>query len=378
MSSSGLDAGAPPGRSGTTRRSGTTGGTTAVGTADAERPVGTSRPRPPSLNAVAQLAGVSHQTVSRVINDFPGVRPETRERVVEAIAALGYRRNNAARTLVTQRSGLIGVIAVGSFLFGPTSTLASIEEASREHGYMTLLSTLRRADEVALRDAVDACLDRAVEAIVIIASRESLVRLSASLRTGVPVIVVGPSPVGADGLHTLSVDQELGGRLAVRHLAELGHREITVLSGPLDWIDAQDRLRGARAECAERGLTATVVDGDWTAARGHEVGLDLVAGGLPTAVFAANDHMALGLLSAFNAHGARVPDDVSVVGFDDVAGSDYFSPALTTIRQDFTTLGHRVLAAALVLLEGGSPDLTPIAPTLAERASTGLAPAVLP
>ncbi|MGO1317348.1 MAG: LacI family DNA-binding transcriptional regulator [Cellulomonadaceae bacterium] len=327
--------------------------------------------RPPGITAVAQLAGVSHQTVSRVINDFPGVRPQTRERVLEAITTLGYRRNNAARTLVTQRSGLIGVIAVGSFLFGPTSTLASIEEASRQNGYMTLLSTLRGADEEALRSAVDACLDRAVEAIVIIASRESLVRLSASLRTGVPVIVVGPRPAGADGLRTLSVDQERGGRLAVRHLAELGHREITVLSGPLDWVDAQDRLRGARAECADRGLPVTVVDGDWTATRGHEVGLALLRDALPTAVFAANDHMALGLLSAFNSHGTRVPGDVSVVGFDDVAGSDYFSPALTTIRQDFTTLGHRVLAAVLVLLGGGSPDLTPVAPVLAARASTG-------
>lgn len=326
--------------------------------------------RPPSLTAVAELAGVSHQTVSRVINGFEGVRPDTKARVVSAIETLGYRRNNAARTLVTQRSGLIGVIAVGSFLFGPTSTLAAIEEASREHGYMTLLSTLRSANDETLTQAVNECLDRSVEVIIIIASRESLMRLSASLRPGVPLIVVGPRPDGMEGLHTLSVDQELGARLAVRHLIDLGHQHITLLSGPPDWVDAQERLRGAIAECAERGVSTSVIEGDWTAHRGYEVGLKLVHEGLPTAIFAANDHMALGLLAAFNARGVSVPEDISVVGFDDISGSDYFSPPLTTVSQDFTTLGRRVMASALALLDGREADPTLVPPVLTQRRST--------
>jgi len=325
--------------------------------------------RPPSITSVAELAGVSHQTVSRVINGFEGVRPATKERVLDAISTLGYRRNNAARTLVTQRSGLIGVIAVGSFLFGPTSTLAAIEEASREHGYMTLLSTIPGGADADLSSAVEACLARDVEALIIIASRETLVRLSASLSPGVPVVVVGPRPQGVESLRTLSVDQELGARLAVRHLVDQGHRGITLLTGPLDWVDAQDRLRGALAECDERGVQSRVVEGDWSARRGYEVALGLATDELPTAIFSANDQMALGLLAAFHSRGVRVPEDVSVVGFDDVAGTDYYSPPLTTVRQDFASLGRRVLAATLALVEGQEPDLALVPPTLVVRGS---------
>ena len=320
--------------------------------------------------AVAELAGVSHQTVSRVINGFEGVRPSTKERVLTAISTLGYRRNNAARTLVTRRSGLVGVIAVGSFLFGPTRTLAAIEEAARERGYMTLLATIRDgATDADFSGAVEACLERDVEALIVIAARESLVRRCASLSAGLPVVVVGPRPGGADRYCTLSVDQELGARLAVRHLVEHGHRSITIVTGPLDWVDAQDRLRGALAECAVQGVTSSVVHGDWTAERGHEVALELTAAGAPTAVFAANDQLALGLLAGFRSRGVRVPEDVSVIGFDDVEGAAHYCPPLTTVRQDFASLGHRVLGAALALVDGTAPDLAPVPPTLQARGS---------
>lgn len=334
--------------------------------------------RPPSIMEVAKQAKVSHQTVSRVINGFPGVRPETREHVLKAIDKLGYRRNSAARTLVTQRSGLIGVITVGSFLFGPTSTLVAIEEAARRHGYMVLLSTLREGDDVDLTKAVNDALGQGVEALVIIASRESLVRRTAELRTGVPLLVVGPSPVDVRDLATLSVDQDAGARTAIDYLVGLGHRSIVLLTGPQDWTDAQLRLAAAREECERHGLAYRVYDGDWTAASGYAAAGRLVeergatAGGLvPTALFSANDHMALGVLAGLNAAGVAVPAEVSVIGFDNIAGSDYFSPALTTIEQDFTALGHRVLLASLAMLAGDPPDLTPVPATLLVRDSTG-------
>lgn len=335
------------------------------------------RGRPPSLRDVADRAQVSHQTVSRVINDFPGVRPMTRERVLAAIDELGYRRNNAARTLVTRRSGLIGVIAVGSFLFGPTSTLAAIQEAARKNGYMPLLATLRENSQAALIEAVDEVLDHGIEALVVIASRESMGRRTAELRPGVPVIVVGPNPAEADDLATLSVDQSAGATAAIEHLAGLGHRRVVLLAGPQDWVDAQQRLTAAQRCCDDHGIVSQVLLGDWSAASGFAAGRALLAqwaadhsGPLPTAVFAANDHMALVLLAAFHAAGVEVPADISVVGFDDIAGADYFIPPLTTIRQNFDALGHQVLLATLSALAGETVDLTPAPAQLCVRSST--------
>lgn len=324
---------------------------------------------------VAKVAGVSHQTVSRVINGFPGVRPETRERIEAAIKETGYRRNSAARTLVTRRSGLIGVIAVGSFLYGPTSTLAAIDEAARKHGYTIMLSNIREGSETEFRNAVDSCLDRAVEAVLIIATREVLVEYLDAMRIDVPTIVVGPSQRSVPGLNTMCVNQEQGARLAVQHLIDLGHRDITLVAGPHNWIEAQERTEGAKRTCEEAGITPTIYEGDWNAAFGYQLGKELSApkGSLPGAIFAANDHMALGLIAAFHENGIKLPEDVSIVGFDDVPEASFYTPALTTIHQDFTTLGRRVLEAALALLDDERPDMTPVEATLNVRDSTARA-----
>lgn len=326
----------------------------------------------PSMAEVAKVAGVSHQTVSRVINGFPGVRPETRERIEAAIKETGYRRNSAARTLVTRRSGLIGVIAVGSFLYGPTSTLAAIDEAARKQGYTIMLANIREGSEMEFRNAVDSCLDRAVEAVLIIATREALVEYLDSMRIDVPTIVVGPSQDSVPGLNSMCVNQEQGARLAVEHLLELGHRDITLVTGPLNWIESQERYKGAQQACANASLTPTVFEGDWSAAYGYQLGLDLSApaGSLPGAIFSANDHMALGLIAAFHERGIKLPDEVSIVGFDDVPEASFYTPSLTTVHQDFTTLGRRVLEAALAILEDEQPDMTPVAATLNVRHST--------
>ncbi|QPR39269.1 LacI family DNA-binding transcriptional regulator [Brevibacterium casei] len=325
---------------------------------------------------VAAHAKVSHQTVSRVVNGGVGVKPATRERVEAAIRELGYRRNNAARTLVTSRSGLIGVIAVGSFLYGPTRTLVGIEEAARSRDFTILLATIRSNGDAELSEqferAIDTCLDRSVEAIIVIAAQEDVVRQVQIFNVDVPLIVVGPPRSHLPGLLTFSVDQRRGAREAVSHLGELGHSRILVLTGPGKWIDAQERRTGALDECAARGLAAEVIAGDWSPASGYQAGQALVArpGEMPTAIFSANDAMALGVLAAFNHAQVKVPDEVSIIGFDDIPEAAYFSPALTTVHQDFTTLGHRVLEAAVAAIRGEEPDMTPVAPVLALRDST--------
>ncbi|WP_202864883.1 LacI family DNA-binding transcriptional regulator [Rothia halotolerans] len=334
------------------------------------------RNRRPSMAEVAQHAGVSHQTVSRVINGFAGVRPQTKERIEAAIAELGYRRNNAARTLVTRRSGLLGVIAAGSFLYGPTSTLAGIEEAARHRSYTTLLATIREGAQQEFENAIGVCLDRAVEAIVVIAAQEDVMRYLSSLSVDVPVIVVGPDPHELPSLATMSVDQNEGARLAVRHLLELGHRRIVLLSGPERWVDAAQRTKGAVEECAAAGVDPVVVHGDWTPASGYRLGREIAERAEPEgalAVFAANDAMALGLLSALHEARVEVPGRVSVVGFDDIPEAEFFTPSLTTVRQDFTELGHRVVEAVMAEVDGQEADLTPVPPTLSRRGSTASA-----
>ncbi len=327
--------------------------------------------RRPGLVAVAKRAGVSHQTVSRVVNGFPGVRPATRAKVLAAIEELGYRPNNAARVLVTQHSGLIGVVAVGSFLYGPTSTLAAVEQASRYKGYMVLLATLHADDPEKVDVAVNDCINRGVEAVVIIASRESLVRHYATTSWDVPVLLVGPRPGDVAPVPAISVDQFEGGRMAARHVLDLGHRDVAIVSGPHDWVDAQARVAGSLEVLRAAGVEPTVVEGDWSSSGGKKIGLGLLSlSPMPSAVIVGNDHMALGVLAACASNGIQCPEQISIIGFDDVPGADCYNPPLTTIRQDFTELGHRVLAATLKIIAEEDPDLSLVAPVLTLRAST--------
>jgi DNA-binding LacI/PurR family transcriptional regulator len=328
-------------------------------------------PRPPTLSDVAKLADVSHQTVSRVLNEHPRVRSETRQRVLEAIATLGYRRNSAARTLVTRRSGIIGVVTSGSALFGPTSTLIAIEGAARDAGLYVSVATVARWQADTVSTVLEHFMSHGVDGVVVIAAHDDAVEAVRGFREPVPIVMVGPKDLPGP-LLSVAVDQYTGARMAVRHLVELGHRQVLHLAGPTDWLDARARVRGWRAELVASGLTATtMVRGDWSADRGYEIGKELIAGELPTAVFAANDQLALGLLRAFAEGGVRVPDDVSVVGFDDVDGSAHFFPPLTTVRQEFGPLGRRCMEQLVASIAGeqGKPEL--IQPSIVVRASSG-------
>lgn len=330
--------------------------------------------RPPAMIDVAQVAGVSHQTVSRVLNGHPSVREATRERVLAAIVELGYRRNTAARTLVTRRSGTIGVVTLSEPEFGPTSTFIAVESAAREAGYYVSFATLPPAQAEGVSRVLEHFLSQAVEGVIVIAPLASVSDALRPFAEQVPVVTIAAGTPAGQAFHPISVDQVLGAQLATRHLIELGHREVVHLAGPQDWLDARERTIGWRSELAAAGLTADdPIPGDWTAARGYAVGRRLVAEGVPSAVFAANDQLALGLLRAFAEARLSVPRDVSVVGFDDIAGAANFIPPLTTVRQDFLTLGRRSIAMLLSAIVGEDLDHTPIPPSLVVRSSTGSA-----
>jgi len=330
------------------------------------------RPRPPAMSDVARVAGVSHQTVSRVLNSYPSVKTATRERVLEAITELGYRRNAAARALVTRRSGTIGVVTTGLPYFGPTSTFIAVEEAARDAGYFVSVATLAGIDVTSVDHAVEHFLAQAVEGIIVIAPQDEVRDALVSFAGQVPLVMIAAEPSPGFAYHTMSVDQGLGARLATRHLLELGHREVVHLAGPQDWIDARARVVGWRAELAAAGVAASEpIEGDWSPDRGYEVGRLMVREGVPSAVFAANDHLALGLLRAFAEGGVVVPRDVSVIGFDDVTGAAHFIPPLTTVRQDFAALGGRCMQMLVAAIGGHDLDPTPIPPRLVVRASTG-------
>lgn len=331
--------------------------------------------RPPGMNDVAKLAGVSHQTVSRVLNDHPSVRPETRARVIAAIADLGYRRNSAARALVTAKSGVIGVITTGSSLFGPQRALIAIEEAAREAGYFVSMATIKRPNARNMSELLDHLVGQAVEGIVVIAPQTEVIDAVLSFATPVPVVLYSGAQSASLGVQTVSLDQVEAGRMAVRHLAELGHTRIAHVSGPLDWTDAKERLTGWKQECKDLGLQAVpLVQSDWSAERGYEAGVHLVRSGAPTAVFAANDMIALGLIRAFTELGLRVPQDISVIGVDDMPGASNFIPPLTTIHHHFAHLGRKIIESLLTVLDGGEPAQVVLKPDLVVRSSTAAPP----
>jgi len=325
------------------------------------------------MREVAALAGVSHQTVSRVINGHPSIRPQTRERVLRVIDEVGYRPNSAARALATRRSKRIGVVVDSAIKFGPNATLRGVEESARAAGYSVSSVTVGEERSVSANAAVDHLLAQGIDAVCIIAPRASSMDLLRSRISTLPAIAVTSNP--EPELLTASVDQVLGATLAVRHLLDLGHREIAHVAGPMDWLDAQGRARGWRTVLDDAGLTVRdPLVGDWTADSGYALAASAQWPTDVTAVFCANDQMALGLLHGLAEKGVRVPADVSIVGFDDLPEARHFAPPLTTVRQDFHHLGQRTVDALVAAIEGReAPQRTLIDPELVVRNSTSAA-----
>jgi LacI family transcriptional regulator len=324
------------------------------------------------MTDVARLAGVSHQTVSRVLNGSPQVRPETRDRVLAAVAELDYRPNAMARGLVSRRSKVLGVVTFDTVLYGPASMMLGIERAARAAGYGVSIATLERVDRLGVLDAVNALADQGVDGVIIIAPQ---LPDAAALHNLPAQLVAVAVEAGQDaGLPAASVDQVAGTRLAVRHLLDLGHPTVWHVSGPTGWYEARDRAEGWRRTLEDAGAEVPpIIGGDWSARSGYQAGLVLAAQPGVSAVFGANDQMALGLLRAFADRGIRVPEDISVVGFDDIPEAAYLTPPLTTVRQDFDEVGRRSMGLLLQLLqtEGEVPEPPPVVPTMVVRESSG-------
>ncbi|WP_375388200.1 LacI family DNA-binding transcriptional regulator [uncultured Amnibacterium sp.] len=332
--------------------------------------MGQERARPPSIHDVASRAGVSYQTVSRVLNGAPRIRPDTIERVQRAIGELGYRPNRAARALVTRRTRTIGVLLTAKTLHGPYSSFLAIVDAAAERGYGVTTTPIASDDAAAITDAVEQLLAHGIDGIVAIApqdrARDALHRIDAH----VPVITLQGGP---DEVEDFGLDQREAARIAVEHLVALGHRSILHIPGPRGWAESEERERGYRRAMADHGLVAEVTErGDWTVDGGYRVALATLPAGDVSAVFAANDEMAIGAIAAARDLGLDVPGGLSVVGVDDVPVARFVAPALTTVRQDFPLIGRRALDVLIAEIEG---DAVPaiherLPPELVVRRST--------
>lgn len=311
---------------------------------------------------VAKHAGVSAQTVSRVLNDYPGIRAETRERVLEAVAALDYRMNNTARSFGTQLSRTLGVIASNATLYGPSVAVEALDAAARSVGRWVAIAYADASDDTSVDAAARHLLAQGVDGIVVLAPHARTLETASLAAPGTPVRALH------DGLGAQR--QSAGAALAVDHLLRLGHRRIAQIAGPPDWLEANVREAGVVRALGGVG-PAHRWEGDWSAASGAALS-GAVAAALrspdgPTAIAVANDQMALGLTAGLRELGIEAPRDVSVTGFDDNPDAAFFTPALTTVRLDVAGEARHVVAEALSL---GDPGPAPDAARLIVRAST--------
>ncbi|MFJ1709367.1 LacI family DNA-binding transcriptional regulator [Kitasatospora sp. NPDC088346] len=339
------------------------------------------RQRPPSQADVAALAGVSSQTVSRVANHRSNVEPETRERVLSAMRMLGYQRNSAARALTLGRFHVLGVVTFDLAAQGNARTLAAISHAAQAAGYSVNVVCAEAQTEDAVQQAVRQLTEQAVDGLVVVEA-QILDRRGFTVSGGVPVVVADGDPERR--FHSVDTDQAAGAAAATRHLLDLGHHTVWHVGGPQDSYAARRRAAAWHATLKDAGAPVPPLAlGDWTAESGHRIGKELAARPEVTAVFAANDQMALGLMLALRDAGRRVPEDVSVVGFDDVPEAPYFAPPLSTVRQDFEEVGRQCVALLLDQIDrpADAPAATrmiSVTPELVVRSSSGRPPSDAP
>ncbi len=345
----------------------------------------TKRKPPTTLKQVAKEAGVSIQTVSRVVNERPDVAPETRERVLAIIERMGYRPNVLARSLIRRRSHTLGVVTAGLMYTGPSRTLNGVASQAQRMNYTLLLKELPDFGGYTIQSLLDDLLARQVDGIIwaiaeVGGNREEFVSQLSYLP--VPVVFLTMAP--REGWHIVAIDNEAGGRMATEHLLAQGHRRIGHITGPLDWWEARERKAGWEKALAAAGVPQSpelCVEGDWSSISGIE-GIAHLRARVPdlTAVFVGNDQMALGVLHYAYQHGVRSPQDLAVVGFDDITEAAFFSPPLTTIHHDLHRLGctavqevvRRIEAEQGDNLVGGDPRYAHIQPTLIVRESSAL------
>jgi LacI family transcriptional regulator len=326
-----------------------------------------------TIHDVARAARVSIATVSRVLNDNPRVSDRTRRRVWAAADRLDYTPNSAARALTTRRTRTLGVLLPDLYGEFFSEVIRGVDRAARDAGFQVLISSSHANTEEAL--SAGRAMRGRIDGLIVMAPDSASVEAIRRLARGTPVVVINPRR-RIEGCRAVSIANFEGAYAVVKHLVGLGHRSIATVCGPRRNVDAEERLRGFRRALRSSGLdpaAALVVRGDFTESSGHRAAEAILASDpRPTAVFAANDSMAIGLLSALADRGVRVPGDLAVAGFDDIAIARYLSPPLTTARVDASELGARAVRR---LVEGeafgeedrtGRPEVLP-APLVVRR-----------
>lgn len=334
-----------------------------------------------TISQVAKEAGVSSQTVSRVINNRQEITPETRQRVQEVIDRLGYQPNVIARSLIQRRSHTLGIVASGLDYYGPSRSLIGVEQGANQHGFSILLNLLHQPENGNVEQIVNGLMSRQVEGIIWAApeignNRDWFQEIVPQLT--IPIIFLSTQSKGI--LHVVEVNNRNGGYLAARHLLDRGYRKIGLIAGPLAWWAASERRYGWQDALTEAGISyrdSQIVEGNWSAESGERA-FDELLEKFPDveAIFACNDQMSLGMMRAARRLGKRIPEDLAVVGFDDIPESAFYCPPLTTVRQDLYELGHMAVQKFLQIREseqnGGSftPSTTWLQPQLVVREST--------
>ena len=297
---------------------------------------------------VARESSVSRQTVSRVINNRPDVARETRKRVLEVIERLEYQPSQLARSLSQGTSCTLGVVGYGIEYYGPSRTLSVIEKQANEHGYSLTLSLTHEPENININAFLNTLVSQHVDGIIwavpqVGDNHEKFVNAINNLT--IPVVCANMLPHETYSL--IDTNNFDGGHMATQHLLEQGNRNIGIITGPMNWIASSQRYQGWKDALRfndsidDKDL---IYEGDWSAASGY-LGLLTLYEKNPDmdAVFACNDQMALGLLKATTELGVAVPDDLAVVGYDNIPESEFFSPPLTTVRQNFSKQGEEIV-----------------------------------
>ena len=329
-----------------------------------------SESKQPNIYDVARLAQVSHQTVSRVINNYQGMKPETRERVEQAMETLGYRPNLAARALVTSKSNIVGILASDTDFTGPAKTVHNLERTARKAGYFAVTASIDPNSKSSIVEGIDYLQKLGIEGLVVLTPQTTAVDIARDRLRSIPVITID-SMYRMDE-QAISLDNFAGATEATNHLIDLGHSNIIHISGPKLWFESSARVSGYSSSMLNAGLVPNIIDGDWSIDTGYRIGMQLnIDSPKITAIFAANDYLAIGLMHAFRLRGIRVPERISIVGFDDLPETPYLSPPLTTVKQDFELLGAIAMSFLLEQINGirhGSHDR--LIPELVVRDST--------
>lgn len=331
-----------------------------------------SGPRNASLEDVAQLAGVSAQTVSRVSNKRHNVSEETRTKVLRAMRELNYRPNSAARALKYGRFKTIGVILFDMSNYGNTRTLDSIALAASSAGYSLTLFPIREPTYAGLARAFEQLNEAVVDGIILIADVRLVDRTEFDAPAEVPIVLA--NTVASKSYAVVDTDQAQGAREATQHLLNMGHETVWLIDGPETSFSANSRKEVWRETLIAAGATVhEPYAGDWSANSGYQAGKEIAKDPNVTAVFALNDQMALGAMRAFHEHGLRIPEDISIVGFDDIEEAHSFWPPLTTVRQNFTGVGAACMRIILGEIEAQKnfKGKTMILPELVVRGSSG-------